>query len=200
MFLECLDVLAATGRKDEPEYAQTLTGLALMQESQGRFPEAKQLRDQILALLAKLPQGKERPDYALQLSFAANSYFHLGCVFWGSEPPPPNFAANSYFHLGQYFQAEQMLHESAQLLAKKVGKDNLLLTNPLFRQVEVYRTLGRYREAQRVGEALCQLIEKRSGSENAEYARALKLPDHGPSGQNQFWGGRLPAASQFGHL
>ncbi len=151
LFLECLEVLAATGRKDGPEYAQTLTGLAIMQESQGRFPEARQLHDQILGILAKLPQGKERPDYALQLSFAANSYFHLG----------------------QYLQAEQMLNESAQLLAKKVGKDNLLLTNPLFRQVEVYRTLGRYREAQRVGEELCQLIEKRSGRENVEYARAL---------------------------
>ncbi|MBD2297543.1 tetratricopeptide repeat protein [Nostoc sp. FACHB-190] len=134
----------------EKDLSSSITKLALLYNSQGRYSEAEPLFIQALALRRKL-LGEEHPDVALSL----------------------NNLALLYNSQGRYSEAEPLFIQALALRRKLLGEEHSNVASSLSNLANLYHSQGRYSEAEPLYIQALALRRKLLGEEHPDVASSL---------------------------
>ena len=178
--------------KEHPEYATSLSNLALTYGSLGDYTKSLELNLECLSLTEKL-LGKEHPGYATSLNNLAANYSDLGdyqialelsleCLacrkeIQGKEHPDYALSVNnlavSFRELGDYTKSLELNLECLSLTEKIYGKDHPDYAQSLSNLALTYLALGDYGIALELNLECLSLREKIHGKEHPNYALSL---------------------------
>ncbi|MBD2095338.1 tetratricopeptide repeat protein [Trichocoleus sp. FACHB-591] len=151
----------------EENFATSLSWLAFLYKSQGRYEEAEPLYVQALAL-SKRFLGEEHPHVAQSLNNLANLYQFQGRYeeaepllmqalalykrLLGEEHPDVALSLNNlgglYKSQGRYEEAEPLLMQALALYKRLLGEDHPDVATSLNNLAYLYKSQGRYEEAE----------------------------------------------------
>ena len=148
---EAMHIYEEVYGKEHPDYAQSISSLALYNSSLGNYSEAIRLGTEALNIYERVC-GKEHPDYATSLSNLAN--------------------ANSA--LGNNSEAIRLGTEALNIRKKVLGTEHPGYASSLGNIATYHCYLCNYSEAIRLGTEALNIYEKIYGTEHPKYANFLR--------------------------
>nr|WP_322657823.1 tetratricopeptide repeat protein [Dendronalium sp. ChiSLP03b]MDZ8204117.1 tetratricopeptide repeat protein [Dendronalium sp. ChiSLP03b] len=176
----------------EKDLATSLTKLALLYNSQGKYSEAEPLCIQALALRRKL-LGEEHLSVATSLNNLALLYYSQGRYseaeplfiqalalrrkLLGEEDPSVadslNNLAGLYYSQGRYSEAESLYIKALALRHKLLGEEHADVANSFNNLAVLYEFQGRYSEAEPLYIKALTLRRKLLGEEHPDVANSF---------------------------
>ncbi|MFN6566954.1 tetratricopeptide repeat protein [Dendronalium sp. ChiSLP03b] len=176
----------------EKDLATSLTKLALLYNSQGKYSEAEPLCIQALALRRKL-LGEEHLSVATSLNNLALLYYSQGRYseaeplfiqalalrrkLLGEEDPSVadslNNLAGLYYSQGRYSEAESLYIKALALRHKLLGEEHADVANSFNNLAGLYESQGKYSEAEPMYIKALALRRKLLGEEHPDIATSL---------------------------
>jgi len=164
-FRKAIDLQA--GSDQEEDFANSLSWLAYLYESQGRYPEAEPLSLQALAIWQR-QLGDDHPSVAQSLNNLAGLYESQGrypeaeplylqaLEIWqrqlGDDHPSVasslNNLAGLYKSQGRYAEAEPLYLQALEIWQRQLGDDHPSVASSLNNLAGLYKSQGRYPEAE----------------------------------------------------
>ena len=177
---------------DHPDYAVSLTNLALLHESMGDYSKAEPLLIESREIVKKA-LGPEHPHYATSLSNLAALYKSTG-DYANAEPllikahdicqkvlgtEHPQFArtvkslALLYHLMGDYANAEPLYIDARDIDQKLLGTEHPVYAATLNNLADLYRSMGDYAQAEPLFVEAREITENSVGTEHPDYAASL---------------------------
>ena len=176
----------------EEDFAPTLSNLAYLYYSQGRYSEAEPLLVQALALRKRL-LGEEHPDVAESLNNLAELYRSQGRY---SEAEPLyeqalalrkrllreehsdvaeslNNLALLYYSQGRYSEAEPLYRQALELIKRLLGEEHPHVATSLNNLAALYSSQGRYDQAEPLLRQALKLRKRLLGEDHPQVATSL---------------------------
>ena len=172
--------------------ATLINNLALVYDSQGKYPEAEELYKQALEI-GKKTIGEEHPEYAKHLNNLALVYrsqgrypeaeklykqaLEIGKKTIGQDHP--NYAirlnnlAGVYNSQGKYPEAEKLYKQALEIGKKTIGEDHPNYAIRLNNLASIYQFQGKYPEAEELYKQAIEIDKKTIGEGHPEYAICL---------------------------
>ncbi len=125
LYVRSLEIRERQLGEDHPDVAQSLSNLALLYYSQGKYSEAEPLYVRSLEIRER-QLGTDHPDVAQSL----------------------NNLATLYQTQGKYSEAEPLLVRSLDIKERQLGADHPDVATSLNNLAELYRSQGKYSEAE----------------------------------------------------
>ena len=135
---------------DHRDVANSLSTLASLYQSQGRYADAEPLFQRSLAIWEKA-LGPDHRDVALAL----------------------NHLASLYKDQGRYADAEPLLQRSLAIREKALGRDHPDVANSLSSLASLYASQGRYADAEPLDQRSLAIREKALGRDHPDVATSL---------------------------
>jgi tetratricopeptide (TPR) repeat protein len=176
----------------EEDFASTLTNLALLYYSQGRYDQAEPLYLQALELSKRL-LGEDHPHVATSLNNLAALYYSQGRYdqaeplylqalelskrLLGEDHPHVAQSLNNlallYYSQGRYDQAEPLYLQALELRKRLLGEDHPQVATSLNNLALLYRSQGRYDQAEPLYLQALELSKRLLGEDHPQVASSL---------------------------
>jgi tetratricopeptide (TPR) repeat protein len=172
---------------DEVDLASSLSDLALIYQSQGKYEQAEPLHMQALEMRKRL-LGEEHPDVARSLNNLAALYESQGKYekaeplllqalemrkrFLGEEHPEVaqslNNLAGLYYSQGKHEQAEPLYVQALEMSKRLLGEEHPNVAQSLNNLAALYHSQGKYEQAKSLYQQALEMRKRLLGKEHPD--------------------------------